>query len=56
VGTDIAKILPSDAAEAFVSSGPVETALAPWTGLGVLVLSVALAPAGAAVLLRRRDA
>ena len=56
VGTDIAKFLPSDAAEAFVSSGPVANALAPWTGLGVLVLWVALALAAAAVLLRRRDA
>ena len=56
LGTDIAKFLPSDAAEAFVSSGPVANALAPWTGLGVLVLWVALALAAATVLLRRRDA
>ena len=56
VGTDIAKFLPSDAAEALVSSGPVAHALAPWTGLGVLVLWVALALAAATVLLRRRDA
>ena len=56
VGTDIAKFLPSDAAEAFVSSGPVANALAPWTGLGVLVLWVALSLAAAEVLLRRRDA
>jgi ABC-2 type transport system permease protein len=56
VGTDIAKLLPSHAAEAFVSSGPVANALAPWTGLGVLVLWVALALAAATVLLRRRDA
>ena len=55
VGTDIAKFLPSDAAETFVSSGPVANALAPWTGLGVLVLWVALALAAATVLLRRRD-
>jgi hypothetical protein len=39
-----------------VSSGPVANALAPWTGLGVLVLWVALALAAATVLLRRRDA
>jgi hypothetical protein len=56
VGTDIAKFLPGDAAEAFVSSGPVANALAPWTGLGVLVLWAALALAAATVLLRRRDA
>lgn len=34
----------------------MSAALAPWTGLGVLVLWVALALAAAAVLLRRRDA
>lgn len=55
-GTHIAKFIPSGAAEALVSSGPVENALAPWPGLGVLVLWVAVALVVAAVLLRRRDA
>ena len=56
VRTDMGKFLPSNAAEAFLSSGQVENALAPLTGLGVLVVWVALALAAAAVLLRRRDA
>lgn len=56
LATDVARFLPTNAAGASVSSGPVEDALGPWTGLGVLALWVALAFAAAALLLRRRDA
>lgn len=56
LSSSIAKYLPSSAGESFMTSVPIEGALAPWTGLGVLVLWVVAALAVAAVLVRRRDA
>lgn len=48
--------LPSNAGSAFYSAQPDPTALSPGTGLLVLCLWVVLALAGAAVVVRRRDA
>lgn len=51
----IGKYLPAQAGASFVTSVRLPATLAPWTGLGVLVLWVALALVVAGVLLRRRD-
>jgi hypothetical protein len=48
--------LPSNAGEAFYSASPDPTALAPSTGVLVLLIWVVAALAAAAVLLKRRDA
>lgn len=50
------KYLPSEAGGSFASSAHLPGTLAPWTGLGVLVLWVVGAMAVAGVLLHRRDA
>jgi ABC-2 type transport system permease protein len=52
----IAKYLPSDAGESFITSARVPDTLAPVTGIGMLGLWVAAAFVAAAVLVHRRDA
>ena len=52
---DVTHYLPSEAGASFYSSLQSDGALAPGAGLLVLVVWVALAMAGAVVLLRRRD-
>jgi ABC-2 type transport system permease protein len=51
----IAKYMPSNAGESFVTSGPVKDALGPYAGIGVLALWAAAAFVVAVVLVRRRD-
>ena len=52
---DIGQYLPGQAGASFITSFQAPDTLAPWTGLGVLVLWVIAALGGAAVLLKRRD-
>ena len=56
LGTSVAQVLPSNAGGSFMSSVQLPDTLAPWTGLVVLVLWVAVALVAAAVVVRRRDA
>lgn len=53
--TSVAKYLPGSAADSFLTTSPAPDSLAPWTGMGVLVLWVAAALVAAVVVLRRRD-
>jgi hypothetical protein len=55
VGERRREVLPGEAGSAFVSSIRMPDTLAPWTGLGVLVIWVVASLAVAAVLLKRRD-
>jgi hypothetical protein len=55
-GSDIAKFLPSEAAQALVSVRPASGQLAPWTGFAVLCAWAAAALALGALLITRRDA
>ncbi|MFF7159602.1 ABC transporter permease subunit [Streptomyces sp. NPDC008139] len=52
----INKYLPSNAGQSLISLHQDATSLAPWTGFLVFCLYAAVALAGAAVLLKRRDA
>ena len=54
--SQVSSYLPSEAGASFTMSVRLPDMLAPWTGIGVLVLWVAAALVAAAVLLRRRDA
>ncbi len=53
---DVLEYLPSEAGSSFVMSVRLPDTLAPWTGLAVLVVWVAVALAAAAFVLKRRDA
>jgi ABC-type transport system involved in multi-copper enzyme maturation permease subunit len=52
----LARYMPSNAGESFMTSARVPDTLAPVTGIGVLALWVAATFVAAAVLVRRRDA
>jgi ABC-2 type transport system permease protein len=54
-GKNVEKFLPGQAGAAFINTVPEQPSLAPWTGLGVLVIWVVAALGVAAVELRRRD-
>ncbi len=54
--SQVSSYLPSEAGASFTMSVRLPDTLAPWTGIGVLVLWVAAALVAAAVLLRHRDA
>ncbi len=56
LGTTITKYLPSNAGGSLMTSVQLPDTLAPWTGLGVVVLWVAAALVAAVVVVRRRDA
>jgi hypothetical protein len=51
----ISPYLPSNAGQAIMQTGTPDHTLAPWTGLGVFTVYVAITIATAAILLRRRD-
>lgn len=53
--TSVGKYLPEAAGGSFLTTSPAPDTLAPWTGMGVLVLWVAAALIAAVVVLRRRD-
>lgn len=55
-GTKVTPYLPSNAGQALLQVKPDPGGLGPWTGFGVFVLYVIVAMAGAAYLLKRRDA
>jgi ABC-2 type transport system permease protein len=52
----LAKYMPSNAGESFVTSAPAADALGPYAGIGVLALWAAAAFVAAAMVVRRRDA
>ncbi|HEY4992128.1 MAG TPA: ABC transporter permease [Nakamurella sp.] len=54
-GQTLAHYLPEQAGESFITSVHLDGALAPWTGLGVLVIWVMVATAAALITLKRRD-
>ncbi len=56
LSTSIAKYLPSNAGESFLTSVRIPDTLAPWTGIGVIALWVLVTLTVAAVAVRRRDA
>jgi ABC-2 type transport system permease protein len=55
-GKHVAEYMPSQAGGSFINTLPEPPNLAPWTGLGVLVIWAIVGVAVAAVGLRRRDA
>jgi ABC-type transport system involved in multi-copper enzyme maturation permease subunit len=55
-GEKVTPYLPSNAGQALLQLKPESGGLAPWTGFGVFVLYAIVAMAGAAYLLKRRDA
>lgn len=56
VGNGVNKFLPGEAGQAFLTTEPLDNTLAPWAGLGVLVLWAVLAFAIAVRIVLKRDA